>query len=61
MAYDTRRLKTFRWLDSKAVSKAFKLLEVNRINPNIYTRGEKIELVGHNDDVSIKVSIMGMR
>ena len=45
----------------KFMRKALKVFEINRINPNLYTSGEKVELAGHNNDVSIKVMFMGMR
>lgn len=47
--------------DPKYMRKALKVFEINRINPNLYTTGEKVELAGHNNDVSIKVMFMGMR
>ena len=47
--------------DSKYMRKALKVFEINRINPNMRTSDKKIELTGHNNDVSIKVMFMGMR
>jgi len=47
--------------DPKYMRKALKVFEINRINPNLCTSAEKIQLTGHNNDVSIKVMFMGMR
>lgn len=47
--------------DPKFMRKALKVFEINRIKPNLSTSAEKIQLTGHNDDVSIKVVFMGVR
>ena len=38
-----------------------KPFEINSILPNVCTDERKIELLGHNDDVSIRVLMMGVR
>lgn len=38
-----------------------KPFEINKIYPNVCTDETKLELTGHNDDVSIKIVMMGAR
>lgn len=47
--------------DVKMMKEAMKPFEYNRIDPSICTCENKVELSGHNKDVSIKVVFMGKR
>ena len=48
-------------IDPKVLKTGLKVFEINRINPVIYTSQDKLFLMGHNKDVSIRVCMMGAR
>ena len=48
-------------IDPKVLKTGLKGFEINRINPVIYTSQNKVYLMGHNKDVSIRVCMMGTR
>ena len=47
-------------LDPKYMRKALKPFEINNIHPNMVVNTDRIELSGHNHDVSIRVMFMGV-
>jgi hypothetical protein len=46
--------------DPKVFKRALKIFEINKIMPSLSTDNSRIELTGHNNDVSIRVLMMGV-
>ena len=47
-------------IDPRVLKTGLKVFEINKINPNMYTAYDRVFMMGHNHDVSIKVCMMGV-
>ena len=47
-------------IDPRVLKTGLKVFEINKINPNVCTTYDRVFMMGHNRDVSVRVCMMGV-